>query len=676
MKENGMQKVWKARLLTWLLAGVLGAGMIITPSSLTAQRALAQSGLEERTMAVVGLAGAALQDAPGGRILAQLASGAVLDVYGRTANNVQLRVKTEGGVEGWVAASALVVVGAEDLPIVTSHGRAGQPIAPVTATPVTTTVAAPVTQAVAATAPLTPAGSAAPMVEARSHPGAVVSGVADVPGTRLNVRSGPGTGHTILGKAGDGEVLVIVARSLDGAWLQVVRDDLPEGAGWVANERVRIDGSVRDLPVSAAVFGVSAPAVSRPTATAPATTGAAVPTAAASIRTASGLADASASTEVTDLAGTLVFQDGRGSIFAYALGGRETRYLTSGFDPAVSHDGRKVAFLRADGIYSIQIDGSGERRLFASGELITSPKWSPDSNWVVFSRLLGKYKCWDTDRFGCVSVRELRARFPSVPPALLQNIFLSDSERVAQPNFGLVRVDADGQEYRDLAALDSAQAPDWNEAGIVYQSKAGIEVTQDRPDGATRSVQWGGWDWDPDWAANGGAIVYQSREGSHWEIFRINPDGSGQAALTRPTTTLVEQLPSNVAPAFSPDGRHIVYLSNRQQDGEAGPWRLWVMEADGSNPRPLPLEMEIDYGFGGEQVVSWGVQALDLIDRDQAMANRYDNGLRTIGDAQFREELADHVAHGAFGETHFVADRTVGKTLRHIPQKLDLARTQ
>jgi uncharacterized protein YraI len=519
----------------------------------------------------------------------------VLDVHGRTADNEQLRVTTEGGVEGWVRASALVVVGAEDLPIVTAQGRTQQPITPEPATPVTTTVDAPVAPAVAATATLTLTSNAALTVEEQPRPGAVVSGVADVPGTRLNVRSGPGTRHPIVGKASHGEELAIVARSLDGAWLQVVRDDLPEGAGWVATERVRVDGSVRELPVSAAVLGVSAPAISRPTAAAPAT-----PMDAAPRQTASALAD------VTGLAGTLVFQDGRGSIFAYTLGGREARFLTSGFDPAISHDGRKVAFLRADGIYSIQIDGSDERRLFASGELITSPKWSPDSNWVVFSRLLGEYECWDTDRFGCVSVSELRARFPSVPPALLQNIFLSDSERVARPNFGLARVDAHGQEYRDLAALDSAQAPDWNEAGIVYQSKAGIEVTQDRADGATRSVQWGGWDWDPDWAANGGAIVYQSREGSHWELFRINPDGSGQAALTRPTTTLVEQLPSNVAPAFSPDGRHIVYLSNRQQDGEAGIWRLWVMEADGSNPRPLPLEVEIDYGFGGEQVVSWG----------------------------------------------------------------------
>jgi Tol biopolymer transport system component len=122
----------------------------------------------------------------------------------------------------------------------------------------------------------------------------------------------------------------------------------------------------------------------------------------------------------------------------------------------------------------------------------------------------------------------------------------------------------------------------------------------------TRPVIQEGWDWDPDWQPNGGRIVYQSKEGSHWEIWSINPDGSGLVALTRPETTLVDQLPSNVAPAFSPDGQHIVYLSNRREDEDAGPWRLWVMDTGGANKRPLPIDVELDYGFSAAQVASWG----------------------------------------------------------------------
>ena len=43
-----------------------------------------------------------------------------------------------------------------------------------------------------------------------------------------------------------------------------------------------------------------------------------------------------------------------------------------------------------------------------------------------------------------------------------------------------------------------------------------------------------------------------------------------------------------------------------EADGEAGAWRLWVMDADGSNQRMLPIDVEMNYTFGAEQMVSWG----------------------------------------------------------------------
>ena len=100
-------------------------------------------------------------------------------------------------------------------------------------------------------------------------------------------------------------------------------------------------------------------------------------------------------------------------------------------------------------------------------------------------------------------------------------------------------------------------------------------------------------------------IVFQSKEGSHWEIWKVNPDGSGLVALTRPETTLVDQMPYNVAPAWSPDGQHVLYLSSRTEDEEHGAWRLWVMDAGGGNKRPLPLDIPLDYSFAAEQVASW-----------------------------------------------------------------------
>ena len=738
-----------------LLTMVLVAGIVITPLSLNPLPVVAQSSMDDGKMAVVGLDGATLQDAPGGKTVAELSAGDVVTAVGRTADNKYLQVEADRGQKGWVATSSVVVFGIDVLPLVeppapptpTSAPTPTPTPAPPTPTPTTMptpTVAA--TAAPAATAATTAAEapaaaatttansaeaavdgiigvvkgngadvydapdgdsvatlpgadavtaggrdadgtwlmvttldgtegwmkaadlvifgvdelpdmtatdiaaapeSATPDVSqsaavtetttaqgvvataeaeetamaAADLPEASMTGVANVSGSRLNIRSGAGSDYRIIGKAAGGEELAVAGRSDDNNWLLVLREDLPSGAGWVSAGLVRLDGDIADLPVSAEVLGDgAAPAVTpapaatqapsaaaTPAATvAPATTPAPATTQAAATP-APAPANASTRTGATGLTGTLVFQDGRGSIYVYDLAGGEVRFLTSGFDPAISDDGSKVTFVRTgDGIYSINIDGSNEQRVHEGGELVTSPKWSPDGNWIVFSRLLGEYKCWDTQFFGCITLRQLSQNFPGVPPQLLQKSILSEYDRIALPNFGLARVNASGGDYRDLPALDSATAPDWNENGIVYQSKAGIEVTQDKPDGETRAVIQENWDWDPDWAPNGGPIVYQSKEGPHWEIFRVNPDGSGQAALTRPVTTLVDQLPSNVAPAYSPDGSQIVFLSNRQDDNEAGAWRLWVMGADGSNQRPLPLDMEIDYAFGGEQVASWG----------------------------------------------------------------------
>jgi Tol biopolymer transport system component len=60
-----------------------------------------------------------------------------------------------------------------------------------------------------------------------------------------------------------------------------------------------------------------------------------------------------------------------------------------------------------------------------------------------------------------------------------------------------------------------------------------------------------------------------------------------------------------VAPAWSPDGSQIVFLTDR-----TGRWEIWTMGADGSNQRPLlPAEVQAQLGIAynsvGERMLSW-----------------------------------------------------------------------
>jgi Tol biopolymer transport system component len=79
-------------------------------------------------------------------------------------------------------------------------------------------------------------------------------------------------------------------------------------------------------------------------------------------------------------------------------------------------------------------------------------------------------------------------------------------------------------------------------------------------------------------ATTPGRIVYQREVGGHWQLFTIDPDGSGQRQITA--------LPGDaVAPEWSPDGKRIVF--EHDLPGEAG-CVVMLVDADGGNPIDIP----------------------------------------------------------------------------------------
>jgi hypothetical protein len=595
---------------------------------------------------VVGVEGATLYEAPDGAEVRVLPIGSAVSLVGRNEESSWLLARTATGDVGWLSTDDVVAFNQDRLPVINGALADSAPAeateapaaaAPTAAPPAGSTAVAPeATPAATATRPrgsltaglatATPQPAAPAPETGRGGETLALSAAEQQPrptpaadgrptgrvtmtDSRLNIRSGPGTTFALVGKALPQETFVLLGRNQAGDWLQLELTEAEGDSGWANASFIESSLPVAELPVvetpdapqAAAQDDLASTTVELPAAT-PA---GAAPAAAAT-------AAPRASTGPTGLSGNLVFQDGRNNIFVFNLDRGELRFLTSGYDPAISPDGRVVAFSRGgggdNGIYTIGIDGSNERKIWGEGELLRSPKWSPDGERIAFTRLLGSYKCYDIKFIGCKSLRQLIAEFPFLIFEPARRRFLRDAERLEFPNWGISRIASQGGDFRDVAALDSAVAPDWNEGGIAYQSAAGIEITEDTPTGETRAVIQEDWDHDPDWQPNSGFILFQSKEGSHWEIWRITPDGGGLVALTRPETTLVDQLPANVAPAWSHDGAQIVYLSSRRDDEDTGPWRLWVMNPDGSGKRPLPIDVEIDYSFASEQVVDWGPQ--------------------------------------------------------------------
>jgi Tol biopolymer transport system component len=72
-------------------------------------------------------------------------------------------------------------------------------------------------------------------------------------------------------------------------------------------------------------------------------------------------------------------------------------------------------------------------------------------------------------------------------------------------------------------------------------------------------------------------IAVQSNRTGHFEIFATNPSGSGVRQLTHTGLAV-----KNLIPSYSPDGRRIVFGSDR-----GGLFGLYVARADGSDARRL-----------------------------------------------------------------------------------------
>ncbi|MEZ4612274.1 MAG: hypothetical protein R2838_18855, partial [Caldilineaceae bacterium] len=545
-------------------------------------------------------------DAPDGTAGTELPMGTALNLSGRTDDSTWLAATTPGGDSGWVMRSAVVTFNTSELPV-TEAAAASEPAgetamdeAEATAMPAeetdseaamtaeaTATPAAEEEQPAeeqpaeesAATAEATP--TTAPVARATPRPTPVVgdgdvTATVIIQGTRLNVRTGPGTSFAIAGKAYPDEVFLAVGRNEAGSWVELEVPDLAARTGWVSADFVRLSDPIMGLPVTAedAATPAAAPEATPAAAEEPAQSSSAVPS-------------APRATGPTGLSGRLVFQDGKGGIYSYDLASGNVRNLTTGYEPAISHDGTRVAFTRyggTPGIYVINTDGSGEREVFSEGSFISSPKWSPDDQWLVFSRDAGEYKCFNLGSFlGC----QTESQFCPRNPVTGERIPCLPGDRLTtRPEFSLARVDLNGDNYRDLNSLNSARAPDWNTAGIVYDAATSLEITKDEPDFQTQQLITGSWIQDPDWPPGGGRVVYQQTEGAIRRSLRSTPTAA--AARWRPVTTLVDNLPSNVSPAWSPDGQHVVYLSSRDENNDPALPHLGHERTDGSNQRPLP----------------------------------------------------------------------------------------
>ena len=96
-------------------------------------------------------------------------------------------------------------------------------------------------------------------------------------------------------------------------------------------------------------------------------------------------------------------------------------------------------------------------------------------------------------------------------------------------------------------------------------------------------------------AEHSGLIAFQSSRDGNFEIYVMNPDGSGQRRVT--------QAPSNdITPSLSPDDTSIVFASDR-----SGNWEIYAVRAEGGEPRALTA------GQGANSAPSWVMEGTKIL---------------------------------------------------------------
>jgi len=135
---------------------------------------------------------------------------------------------------------------------------------------------------------------------------------------------------------------------------------------------------------------------------------------------------------------------------------------------------------------------------------------------------------------------------------------------------------------------------------IVYQAKSAPDASWDiyimRSDGSdpTRLTESDADDTLPSLSPDGRKIVFVTDRDGNREVYVMNRNGSDQTNLTRNAA-------DDWTPCWSPDGTEIAFASIRD-----GRWELYIMAADGTNTRRITADPAADYGPSwspsGEQI--------------------------------------------------------------------------
>lgn len=242
---------------------------------------------------------------------------------------------------------------------------------------------------------------------------------------------------------------------------------------------------------------------------------------------------------------------------------RPPRVLGEGWGPAVSPDGRTVAFIRDDAIYTVALDsGAGApARLFIGRGKARELRWSPDGSALAFTSHRG-----DHSFIGVFEVRSRTLRY--LDPSVDQDahpVWSPDSRAIAfvrEPAF--TRRPVHAVRRTGLPWSIRVANPGTGRGREIWRAAPGAGSVYRQID-ARDQLAW----------TSGGRIVFPWERGGWLRLYAVAAAGGAATVLT-PDRREVEMA------SLSHDRHTIVFTANEGDSVDL--WHVWSVNADAARP--------------------------------------------------------------------------------------------
>lgn len=229
--------------------------------------------------------------------------------------------------------------------------------------------------------------------------------------------------------------------------------------------------------------------------------------------------------------------EGREQLFTINLDGSGEKQITRGAfddeDPAWSPDGRKIAFVRIAGgkksIHLVNPDGSGDEAISPATQSPIHPAWSPDSRRILY--------CTDDD-----------LRPPAKNEAEIYAVDVATKQVTTLISGGINTYPVMSQDGRKIAYRK-----------IVGEMNSEVFVADadgSNPKNLTNHWSFEGW---PAWSPDGRTIAFAGNRNAAYQIFLMDPDGGNVRLLANTEGR-------GTAPKWSADGKTVYFTVCQQRD--------------------------------------------------------------------------------------------------------------